>query len=179
MINESTVRPKPQNNNAKIAFLITIFLFLIGLTSYMLIEKYRGIVALVAICFLTSAILFYTKYLAPVFYYDILIASDGAPLFVVRQRTGKREVTLARIELADIKDVKMESREERKKHKTVGGVLKYNYGPTLNPKTTCRIFHKTRYESSEIIIEVSEEYKDMLISYSKIARDMRIDDDLE
>ncbi|MBQ7333489.1 MAG: hypothetical protein IJW38_03985 [Clostridia bacterium] len=176
MINESTVRPKPQNNNAKIAFLITMLLFLVGLVSYMLADKYRGVIALIAICFLTSAILFYTKYIAPVFFYDILIDSEGVPLFVVRQQTGKREVTLARIELADIQDVKMESREERKKHKTDRGVLKYNYGPTLNPAASCRIFYKSRYESSEILIEVSEEYREMLLSYSKIARELRTDE---
>ena len=177
MINESTVRPKPQNNNAKIAFLVTMLLFLIGVASYMFMEKYKGIIALVAICFLTSSILFYTKYLAPIFFYDILLDSEGVPLFVVRQRVGKREVTLARIEIANIKEVKIESREERKKHKTEGGVLKYNYGPTLNPNTVCRLFHKSRYEKSEILIEVSEEYAEMLRSYSKIAGEMRIDDE--
>ena len=177
MINESTVRPKPGNNNAKIAFLITMLLFLVGVASYMVMDKYRGIVALLAICFLTSSILFYTKYIAPVFFYDILIDSEGVPLFVVRQRVGKKEVTLARIEIADINDVKIESHEERKKHKTEVGVLKYNYGPTLNPSSSCRVFHKSRYERSEIIIEASEEYAQMLISYSKIAKEMRVDDE--
>ncbi len=177
MINESTVRPKPQNNYAKIAFLITMLLFLLCTAGYFFAEKYKGVIGLVAICFLTSAILFYTKYLAPVFFYDIMISSDGTPLFVVRQRTGKREVTLARIEIANINDVKLESREERKKHKTAGGVLKYNYGPTLNPPTSCRIFLKSRYENAEIVVEVSEEYKDMLLSYSKIAKEMRLDDE--
>ncbi len=177
MINESTVRPKPQNNNAKIAFLITMLIFLLCTAGYFFAEKYRGIIGLVAICFLTSAILFYTKYIAPVFYYDILIDNQGTPLFVVRQATGKREATLARFEIADIRDAKFESREERKKHKTEGGVLKYNYGPTLNPPTSCRIFLKSRYENAEILVEVSEEYKDMLLSYAKIAKEMRIEDD--
>lgn len=177
MINESTVRPKPQNNNAKIALLVTMLLSLLCIAGYFFAEKYRGIIGLVAICFLTSSILFYTKYIAPVFFYDILIDSDGVPLFIVRQKTGKREVTLARFELADIKDVKFESREERKKHKTEGGVLKYNYGPSLNPATSCRVFYKSRYENAEIIIEASKEYAEMLISYSKIARTARIEDE--
>ncbi len=177
MIKESTVRPKPQNNNAKIAFLVTMLLFLASTVFYIFMEKYKGVIGLVAICFLTSSILFYTKYLAPVFFYDILIDSQGIPLFVVRQHTGKRQVTLARIEIADIRDAVMESREVRKKHKTPGGVLKYNYGPTLNPATSCRIFLKSRYENAEISIEVSEEYAKMLLSYAKLAREMRIEDE--
>ena len=177
MINESTVRPKPQNNNAKIAFLVTMLLFLLSTVGYILADKYKGIIGLVAICFLTTSILFYTKYIAPVFSYDIMLDSEGIPLFVVRQVVGKRQATLARIEIADIRDARIETREERKNHKTPGGVLKYNYGPTLNPPMACRIFLKSRYENAEIIIEASEEYKDMLLSYAKIAREMRTEDE--
>ena len=179
MIQESTVRPKPQNNNAKYAFLLTMLAFALCTVGYFFAEKYKGVIGLVAICFLTSGILFYTKYITPVFYYDILIDNEGTPLFIVRQSTGKREVTLARFEIADIKDVKFESREERKKHKTAGGVLKYNYGPTLNPKSSCRIFLKSRYENAEISVEASKEYAEMLVSYSKIAKEMRVEDDEE
>ena len=177
MIKESTVHPKPQNNNSKLACIITMLLFAASAVGYIFAEKYKGVIGLVAIGFLTSAILFYTKYIAPSFSYDILIDSEGTPLFVVRQRTGKREVTLARLEIADIKDAVMESREDRKKHKTPGGVLKYNYGPTMNPPTSCRIFYKSRYENAEIVIEISEEYRDMLISYAEIARGMRTEDE--
>ena len=177
MINESTVRPKPQNNNAKIVFLVTMLLFLLSTVGYILADKYKGIIGLVAICFLTTSILFYTKYIAPVFFYDIMLDSEGIPLFVVRQVVGKRQATLARIEIADIRDAIIETREERKNHKTPGGVLKYNYGPTLNPPMACRIFLKSRYENAEIIIEASEEYKDMLLSYANISREMRIEDE--
>lgn len=179
MIKESTVRPKPQNNNAKIALLVAIFFSVGGILAYAFAEKYKGVIGLVALCFITTSILFYTKYIAPIFFYDVIIDSEGTPLFVVRQRTGKREITLARVEFADIKDAKIESREERRKHKTAGGVLKYNYGPTMNPKNSCRLFIKSRYENAEILIEVSEEYKDMLLSYAKIAREMRIEEDEE
>lgn len=173
MIIESTVRPKPQNSNAKIAFLVSMLLFLLTLATYMTLEKYRGVVALVSICFLTSAILFFTKFLASVMYYDIKLDSEGIPIFVVRQQTGKRMVTLARIEIADIEEIISESREERKKHKTPAGVLKYNYGPTLNPKNTLRLIHKSRYENSEIIIEATEEYANALREYSVIAKTLR------
>jgi len=177
VIKESISHPKASNNKAKIAFLVNMLLFLVGFASYIALDKYKGIVALAAICFLTSAILFYTKYLVPVFSYEVMIDTEGTPLFIVRQRIGKREVTLARIEIADIADAKIETREERKKHKTPGGVLKYNYGPTLNPDTVCRIFHSSRYEKSEILIEVSEEYAKMILSYAEIAREMRKDDE--
>lgn len=177
MIKESSVRPKPQNNNAKIAFLVTMLLFLVGVAAYMAAEHYRGIIALVAICFLTSSILFYTKYLCVSFYYDISVDNEGTPIFVVRQLTGRRERTLARINIADIKSATMETKDDRKKHKTPYGVLKYNYGPTLNPQKSCRLVHKSRYESSEIIIEVSDEYMRVLLDYAELARAMCSDEE--
>ena len=179
MIKEISVRPKPQNKNAKIVFLATMFVFLALLATYIAVDKYKGIIGIVAIGFLSVSILVYTKYISPVFYYDITEDSEGTPVFVVRQIIGKRQQTLCRVDLADIKSAEIENREERKKHKTPGGVLKYNYGPTLNPDTVCRLSLANRYEKSEIIIEVSEEYLKTLLAYAEEARARRAELDEE
>ncbi len=178
MINEISVKPKPQNNNAKIAFLLSMLVFLVTVVSYFMMDKYRGIVGLAAISFLTVGILIYTKYISPIFYYDITFDVENTPIFVVRRIVGKRQETLARLDLADIVSAEIESADERKKHKTEAGVLKYNYCPTMIPPTSCRLFIKNRHESAEVLIEVSEEFANTLFSFAAEARSLRsLDED--
>lgn len=174
MITEFSVHPKPRNNNAKIAFLITFLISCAGFVTYFFMERFRGLVGLFSLMMLVTAILFYTKYISPVFYYDITFDSEGTPIFVVRKRVGKRETTLCRIDIADIVSVNHEMRAERRAHKTPSGMLKYVYAPTMFPSDVYRITVKGRYEKSEIIIEASEEFSELLRNYSEEARLMRL-----
>lgn len=162
MIKEMTVRPKPQNNNAKIAFLITLFVSFVGFGVYFAMERFRGFVGMFALFTLVTAILFYTKYIVPSFCYDLTTDSEDTPIFVVRQRTGKRETTLCRIDLASIKSIKREDKAERRSHKTPKDFRKYVYSPTLFPPAVYRITVIGRYEKAEIIIECTAEFADYL-----------------
>ncbi len=172
MIKEFSVRPKPKNNNAKIAFLLSMLAFLLSLATYFIIDKYRGVVGLIAIGFLTAALLVYTKYISPIFYYDITFDTENTPIFVVRRIIGKRQETLARVDIANIKSAEIESAAERKKHKTPTGVLKYNYCPTMCPGEVCRIVLNGRYEKAEILVELSREFADNLLLYAEEARSL-------
>ena len=131
------------------------------------IERFRGLVAMAALLFLVSALLVYTKYVSVDFYYDIMNDESGEGLFVVRQTVGRRSITLCRISLSDIVKIEKESREQRKAHKTERGVAKYFYTPTLSPSVSYRIFAKNRHESSEIIVEGSDEFIAMLTELSQ------------
>ena len=170
MINELSVRPKPRNNNAKIAFLIAILVSGAGFVTYFVMDKYRSIVGMFAFMMLVTAILFYTKYISPVFCYDLTNDSEDNPLFVVRQIIGKRATTLCRLDLANIISVEYETKAQRKLHKTPTGTRKYVYAPTMFPPDIYRITAQSRYESSEIIIECSEEFAQLLRKYSEEAR---------
>lgn len=173
MIQEFSTHPKPANKNAKIAFLVAILVSALGFVTYFVIDKYKGIVGTAALMMLTTAILFYTKYISPEFYYDITIDSEGTPVFVVRQIIGKRQTTLCRIDLADIASVTKQSSVERKAHKTAAGYKAYVYTPTLMPSKTYLITVTSRYEKAEIRIEGTDEFAELLLEYSKEARDMR------
>lgn len=162
MIKELTVSPKPQNKNAKIAFSAAMGISFVAFVIYFLMERFRGIVGMFALLTLVTAILFYTKYIAPKFYYDITFDCENTPIFVVRQITGKRQTTLSRIDLANIKSVEMETKEVMRAHKTPTGFRKYVYAPTLSPSTVCRITVVGRYEKAEIIIECSDEFSEYL-----------------
>ena len=179
MIKELSVRPKAQNNNSKILMSVFFALAAVSLVISMLIDLYRGVVGMVAVAFLVSAILVYTKYVSISFSYDVMIDADGEPLFLVRQFVGKREVTLCRVSLADIETINRESAAERKAHITERGVQRYVYSPTLSPAVSYRLTVANRYERSEIILEGSEEFMNLLLEYSKEARASRVIEDEE
>ena len=135
MIREISVRPTPTNKNAKLFFLTSLFLSLVTLIAYFFVEKYKGLVGLLIIAFLTAGILVYTKYISAVYYYDVTFDSNGVPIFVVRQIIGKRQSTLCRVDLYAIRSVSLLSAEDRKKHKTPEGAVRYVYTPTMFPST--------------------------------------------
>lgn len=172
MIQEFSVHPKPANKNAKIAFLITVLIAAVGFVTYFVIDRYKGIVGTAALMVLTTAILFYTKYISPEFYYDITFDSEGTPLFVVRQIIGKRQSTLCRVNLSDISSVVKQDYAEKKAHKVAQGYISYVYTPTLMPPISYLITVTSRYERAEIRIEGTDEFAELLRGYSVEARAM-------
>ena len=173
MIKSFSARPKPQNNSAKIAFAIALAISALCFVAYFLMDRYRGIVGTVAMFILITAILIYTKYISPSFVYDVCFDTENTPIFVVRQLIGKRITTLCRVELADIYEVKHESRAEMRAHKTPKDFKKYVYAPTMIPSEVYRITVKNRYENAEIIIEITGELAELLVSYVAEARELR------
>ena len=136
------------------------------------LESYKGIVSFAGMLFLVSGILVYIKYVAVRFYYDVMITSDGEPLFVVRQLSGRREVTLCRVPLAEITSLKKESAEERKAHVRAAGVSLFVYFPTLAPKVSYRISVGRGSEASEVLIECSDEFAALISDYVSEAREL-------
>ena len=171
MINELSARVKSSNNNARVAFFTLLAVSALVFVAYFISPQYKGIIGLVGIALITAAVLIYTKYVACEYYYDVTFDSDGTAVFVVRQITGKRQSTLCRIALSDIVSAKMESATVRRAHKTPMGYRKYVYFPTLIPADSCRLTVSNRYEKAEILIEVSEEFKNLLLTYSVTARE--------
>ncbi len=172
MIREFSASPKPSNNKARIAAYVLLCVALFVFFVSMSIPHYRGVVSLFATVLLIAGIFIFTKYISPVYYYDIMMDSEGTPLFVVRALNGKRETTLCRIGLAEIIKVEREDRAARRAHKTPKTHMKYSYLPTLDPDVTYRLTTASRYERAEIIIEASEEFAHLLTVYSVEARDM-------
>ena len=167
MIKDFSVIPKPQNKKSVVLMSVFFVLAIIALAVTFFLEKYKGVVGMIILASLTTAILIYTKYVSVVFHYDIIGEGVDEPLFVVRQTVGKKNVTLCRIALADITSVKRETAAERRAHKTPMGVMRYVYTPTLMPSWSFRITVSSRYEKAEIILEITEEFAQMLLSLSK------------
>ena len=179
MIKDFSVTPKPQNKNAKILMCAFFVLALISVVITIFIDKYKGVVGMVTLASLTTAILVYVKYVAVTFHYDIVAEGVDEPLFVVRQTVGKRNATLCRVAFADIVKVEKENRAERRAHKSERSVARYVYTPTLSPLVSYRIKVSSRYEKAEIIIEGSDELCEMLGSIAVEARRARALEDEE
>lgn len=171
MIREFSVKPKPSNNKARYAFIASLTLSFALVSISTLIESYKGIVSLCGVGLLCIAMVLYTKYIAPIFFYDITFDSAGAPVFVVRQQIGKRHTTLCRIGLSEIVRIDKENATERRAHKTPMGVIKYSYLPTLDPAVSYRITTSGRQERAELLIECTEEFAGLLSSYAAEARE--------
>lgn len=166
MLNEITVHPKPANNNAKIITTIFGVLTIIGFVGYFLMSNfeipYRSLVGLGSLMLLVITIMLLTRYIFASLRYDVLLDTEGAPFFLVRQITGKRERSLSRFYLADVSSIDRETKEERASYKIEPGFLKYSYMPTLSPNENIRITVRSRYERAIIRIEGSDEYMNML-----------------
>ena len=170
MIREFSSKAKPSNNKANLALGALFTLAALSLLCAMLMERYGGLVELLTVALIVAAVVIYTKYVAAVYYYEVTFDYAGTPVFVVRQLTGKRETTLARLGIAEIISVTSESREERGKHNTPHGTRKYTYVPTLSPEQTLRITYESPYERAELIIEAPAEFGELLLSYAEEAR---------
>lgn len=170
MISEFSVKPKPQNNNAKIFTVVALGIGAIAIIVSMLIPRYQGLVGTVGVCFLVTSILLYTKFVSPVYYYDIVEDENGLPLLVVRQVVGKRGTTLCRVEICAIRKIESQTGKEARAHKTPTGMKKYIYTPTLFPPSVYRLTVISEYESAEIVIEGTEEFADLLWKYAEEAR---------
>lgn len=176
MIREFSAKAKPTNKKAHMYFAgLTSAAFALVLAS-MLIENYKGIISLVGMAFFACAITIYSRYVSPIYYYDITHDSEGTALFVVRQVIGKRETTLCRIALYEIVKIE-EDAKARGEHKTPYGFRKYSYLPTIDPQKSYRITSMSRYEKAEILIEASGEFINLLRAYSAEARENYIEEE--
>lgn len=175
------LRLKPTNKKAKVAFSVLGACALIAFVAYYYMRNNAidkaSLVGLLGLVFLTASLTFYTKYMSAVYYYEIMHDAAGTPLFIVKQAVGKRISTLCRIALYEIIKIERTEPGERKAHKTADGHRKYSYIPTFMPNITYRLTVKSRYEKSEIYIEISDEFAEVLKGYTEEARASVTDED--
>ena len=177
MINEFYSHAKPSNNKAKKLFISLLAIAALICVLYLAIDRFKGIVGLFCVFAIAFAVFIYTKYVSAEYFYDVTHDSNGSPVFVVRQVTGKRSTTLCRIDLHTIVAVKRLSAKEKREHKTEAGCKKYYYLPTLMPESVVLLTVNSPSERAEIFIEVQDEFASLLRSYAIEARESRFDSD--
>ena len=177
MIRPHSLKLVPTNKKALGAFVALLGAILVSMIFYSRAEHYQGVIGLVSVAAICAAVIVYTKYVSPVYYYDITDDSEGVWVFVVRQVTGKRVSTLCRISLHEIVSVTREDKSARAEHKTPFGTRKYVYTPTLLPDVTYRLCTASVHERAEIVIEAPEEYINLLNAYIGEAKENYVEDD--
>ena len=173
MMQEFSVRPVPKNQNARRLFFILLGSAAALVAVSYLMSSYRGIVQLFALILLVASVMIYARYIGSYYTYDLTVDSDGTPIFVVCQYSGKRRSSLCRVDLADITDIKSLTAEQYRAYKTEAGVKRYNYTPTLNPPEVHLLKVRSHSEKADVLLEISAEYCEALLSYAQQARAMR------
>ena len=64
MISEFSAKAKSKNNNAKILFFALLGLAVATVAVYISLDKFKGVVGLFAVAFITAAVFIYTKYMS-------------------------------------------------------------------------------------------------------------------
>lgn len=154
--------PKPQNRNAQYLFVSVLIAGAVAFGVSFVFDSRRGLLQLLAVCFLVTAVFVYTKYIGVSYVYEMTEDADGTPVFVICQRTGKRISTLCRVSLCDVTAIEKLTGDERRERKVRQGFVRYVYTPTLFPDTVYLMTSAGRYESSEIVLEGTDEFADML-----------------
>ena len=177
MIREHYSRTKASNSNAKNLFYGLLCATAVLFVFYCTTPLYKGIIGLFCVAAITAAVLIYTKYVGVEYFYDITFDSEGTSIFVVRQVTGKRSSTLCRIDLSSIVKIERLDASARKAHKAEAGYINYFYLPTLMPESVLLLKVSSRNERAEIFIEASDEFAELLSTYSIEARSLVAEDD--
>ena len=166
MIREFSIVPRAENNRARL--LVTVLgivgAITFGVSSF--IESYRGIVSLVAMALIVAALTVAVKYILSEYTYSVFDA-DGEWLFVVSQRSGKRFTTLCRVSLASVVSIERVAPKDIDKG---GDFARYSYIPTVSPETVCEMTVVSRYERAKISLQLTEEMRELLVSYAEEAR---------
>lgn len=177
MIREFSVRPVPKNQNARSLFFTLLGAAAASVAASYFLNAYKGLVQLAALILLVAAVMIYTRYVGSSYSYEISHDSEGTPIFVVTQFSGKRGTALCRVSLADVADIKTLTAAEYRAYKPEAGMKRYNYTPTLNPPEVHLMQVRSYREKADVFVELSEEYRSLLLSFVEEARAMRIADD--
>ena len=170
MIREFSVRPVPKNKNARILFFSILGSAAAAVILAYFLESYKGIVQLGALILLVAAVLVYTRYIGAVYSYEVTFDSDETPIFVVCQFSGKRRTSLCRVDLADVVDIEVLTNAAYRAYRTEPGVKRYNYTPTLNPPEVHLMRVRSHTERADVLLELSSECRDTILSYAACAR---------
>ena len=81
---------------------------------------------------------------------------------------------ISNVRTGKIVKIEKQTRDQLRQHKTGNEMKKYSYLPTLDPDQVYRITTSGRYEKAEILIESSDEFANMLLSYSTEVRGFSI-----
>lgn len=177
MIREFAVRPVPKNQNARRVFFILLGAAAAAVAVSYFLTSYKGIIQLAALILLVVSVLIYSRYLGSSYSYEVTHDSEGTPIFLVTQLSGKRRTALCRVDLSDIVSIEALTGEQYRSYKPESGFRRYNYTPTMGPDTVHLMKVCSRTEKAVVFLELSEEYRAMLVSFAEEARSMRGDDE--
>ncbi|MBQ9071380.1 MAG: hypothetical protein IJY23_08560 [Clostridia bacterium] len=151
------------------------FFTLIGISALlvvlsMTVDKYAGIISLLAVAGLTASTMFYIRYITSDYSYSVREGSDSDAFLIFTKVVGKRQSMMGCLPLYSIISIQKFTKNELKLHKTEAGYRKYNFAASFSPDAVYMILAKTRTESFEVIIEGTDELAARLLEYAALAK---------
>ena len=171
MIVPFSIRPQSQNKVARYVFFACLGSVLLLLVLNSMIGKYRGLLGLVILVFLTAAIYVYNRYMSAIYTYEVTFDGNNEPVFIISQLIGKRRSTLCRVGIASIVSVDIIDKAKRREYKVDRTVARYSYYPTMMPDKLCLIKVRSAYDKADVFVELSEEHASLLMRYAAIAKE--------
>lgn len=166
---EFTFKPVPNKKPAITAFTVLLALGATAAFASILAQSFKGLISMVAVVFLCAAVYIFTRYIAAEYAYVVACRGQEGPMLIVTKRVGKSVTTLFNMPLYRIQKIEAETAKERRKRKIPAGTQHFNYTVTLFAPSGYRIYAKSRYASSEILIEGTKQLADRLMEYAEIA----------
>ena len=169
-----TYNVKSDKKRAYPLFFTVVFISSILVVVSMTVEKYSGVISLLAVVGLTAAVLIYQRYITADYAYVVTAGEEYAASLVINKRVGNRVSTMAYLPLYGITSIQKFTKEELKTHKTPKTTKKYNYAPTYDPDSVYIVFAKTNEASFEIVLECVGDVASRLLEYSAYAKEDEI-----
>lgn len=162
---ELSYSPKPKNKNARYVCAAFLGSAILSVALYMLVYSYRTLISILIGAFIVAAVFVYSKHVAAIYYYDIT-CEDGGRDLVIRQVIGKRQLTLCRVDVASIREVRFMNATERKAYKPEKNTAVYSYHPTLMPPSVYLVSVRSDAERADVFIEADEAFASALVRYA-------------
>ena len=151
-------------------FFTLVFISALLVLVSMSIEKYAGVVSLLAVASLTATCMVYLRYIVSDYMYSVSEGSDENAFLIFSKVVGKKQSVMGNIPLYSILSIQKFTKEALKDYKTDKKYKRYNFAPSLYPEVIYIIKANNGGQYFEILIEGSDDFSSRLTEYANIAK---------
>ncbi len=168
-----TFRPKTDGKRPLPTVLLIAALSAVLIVVSANIPMYKGVVSLVALVGICASLYLAMRYIMSDFIYSVYSADERTPASLMIYRAmGRRESLMYRIDLSDIREIRLVNKNDKTAHATNRNTVKLNFHPSFNPDSYYLLIAKTADSEIEVKLDITPEVRERLLSYAEIARTM-------
>ena len=171
---EFTFRPKTDGKRPLPTVLLIAALSAVLMVVSANIPMYKGVVSLGAVVGICASLYLAMRYIMSDLIYTVYGSGEQTPAqLMIYRAMGRRESLMYRLDLADIKDIKVINKSDKTAHAPTRGATKLNFCPNFNPDSYYLLIAKSTDVDIEMKLEITPEVRTRLLAYAEIARNMK------